>query len=149
MALVLKTSGRKSSWVRIPSPPPRIAHRARGKHMKQENRLTGNFGEGLAVNLLKEKGFEIVERNFSTRFGEIDIIARKDGVLVFVEVKTKKGDDFGTPEEMVGKGKVFRVKRMAEVYLSGKEMACRIDMVAVVLDSQNRVERITHYENLY
>ncbi|MBI2326532.1 YraN family protein [Candidatus Collierbacteria bacterium] len=116
--------------------------------MKQENRLTGNFGENLAATFLAKKGFEIVERNFSTRFGEIDIIVRKDGVLVFVEVKTKKGDDFGTPEEMVGRGKVFRVKRMAEVYLSGKDVPCRIDMVAVVLDDQNKVERITHHENL-
>ncbi len=116
--------------------------------MKEENRKTGRFGEDLAADFLKKKGYEIVERNFATRFGEIDIIARKNGVTVFVEVKTKKGDEFGSPEEMVGKNKLGRVKRMATVYLDGKEVTCRIDMVAVVLDGQNKVQRITHYENL-
>ncbi len=116
--------------------------------MKQENRKTGGLGESLAVDFLKKKEFEIVERNFGTRFGEIDIVARKDGVMVFVEVKTKRGDAFGSPEEMVGRIKLMKVRRMAEVYLNGKEVPCRIDMVAVVLDRDDRVERITHYENL-
>ena len=97
---------------------------------------------------MKEKGFEIITRNFATRFGEIDIVVKKDGVLVFVEVKTKRGDFFGSPEEMVGRNKVERVRRMAQIYLDGEEAACRIDMVAVVLGTDDRVVRINHYKNL-
>lgn len=116
--------------------------------MKSENRNIGRLGEQLAQQLLADKGYQIIERNFGTKFGEIDLIAKDGDVLVFVEAKTKKGLDFGSPEEMFTKGKMQRVKRMAAVYLQGQEAKCRIDMVAVVLDSQNRPERITHYPNV-
>lgn len=59
------------------------------------------MGEEIACRLLKEKGYRIIETNFRTRFGELDIIASKDNFLVFVEVKLKKGTDFGLPEEMI------------------------------------------------
>lgn len=116
--------------------------------MKQENRNKGARGEEIASEHLTGKGYEIIERNFQTKFGEIDIIAKKDGVLVFVEVKLKVGERFGSPEEMVGKGKINKVKRMSVIYLKGKEVRCRMDVVAVVLDSEGRVERLTHYENV-
>lgn len=104
----------------------------------------------MAHQSLSDKGYQVIERNFGTKFGEIDLIAKDGDVWVFVEVKTKRGLDFGSPEEMFTKGKMQRVKRMAAVYLQGRETttACRIDMVAVVLDSQNRPERITHYPNV-
>lgn len=116
--------------------------------MKAYNKDTGRIGEQLAQNLLKEKGYQIVKRNFSTRFGEIDLICQDGGTLVFVEVKTKRGLDFGMPEEMYTKGKAERVKRMASVYLEGRETNCRIDMVAIVLDDNNQPQRITHYPNV-
>ena len=116
--------------------------------MKSENRNIGRLGEQLAQQLLVGKGYEIVEHNFYTRFGEIDLIMRDNETMIFVEVKTKKGLDFGSPEEMFTAGKMQRVKRMATVYLKGRETKCRIDMVAVVLDSQNRSQRITHYPNV-
>ena len=116
--------------------------------MKKQNRAKGDEGEEMATGYLMEKGYEIVERNFQTRFGEIDIIARKDGILVFVEVKLKQGEEFGTPEEMYGFGKRQKVKRMAVMYLKGEEVKCRIDMIAIVVDPNDRVERLTHYENV-
>ncbi len=117
--------------------------------MKVFNRVTGRQGEDLAAIHLKEKGYEILERNFSNKFGEIDIIARDKNVLVFVEVKAKKGDDFGLPEEMVGRGKLSKIRHMATIYLNGKDAPCRIDVVAIVLGENNEVARITHYENVY
>lgn len=116
--------------------------------MKSENKNVGKLGEQLAQQLLTDKGYQIIERNFGTKFGEIDLIAKDRGIWVFVEVKTKKGLDFGSPEEMFTKGKMQRVKRMAAIYLQGQETKCRIDMVAVVLDSQNQSERVTHYPNV-
>ena len=117
--------------------------------MKNENSITGKRGEDIAVELLKTKSYTILERNWRNKFGEIDIIAKKDGILVFVEVKTKIGELFGLPEEMAGKGKLQKVRNMATVYLNGKETPCRIDVVAVVLSENGQVTRLTHYENVY
>lgn len=116
--------------------------------MKAFNKDTGNRGENLAGELLQKKGYEIITRNFRTRFGEIDIICQDGESLVFVEVKTKRGLDFGMPEDMYTKGKAQRVKRMASAYLQGKETNCRIDMVAVVLGDDDIPLRITHYPNV-
>jgi putative endonuclease len=116
--------------------------------MKQFNRKTGQIGEEFASRALSEKGYTILERNYSNKFGEIDIIAKDKGLLVFVEVKAKIGVDFGLPEEMVGKGKLYRIRSMATVYLKGKEVPCRIDVVAIVLDEDMKVTRLTHYENV-
>ena len=117
--------------------------------MKDFNRDTGRLGESLADEHLRKKGYEILERNFSNKFGEIDIIARDKNVLVFVEVKAKKGIDFGMPEEMVGRGKLHKIRNMATIYIKGQELLCRIDVVAVVLGPNNEVTRLTHYENVY
>ena len=59
----------------------------------------GNFGENYVSNYLKNLGFNIIDRNYHTKYGEIDIIASKDGKIHFVEVKTRKSLLFGTPEE--------------------------------------------------
>jgi putative endonuclease len=117
--------------------------------MKTFNRETGRVGESLAAQMLEKKGYTILERNFSNKFGEIDIIARDINVFVFVEVKTKVGEDFGSPEEMINAGKLQRIRNMAMVYLAGRSVLCRIDVVAVVLDDFNEVVRLTHYKNVY
>ncbi len=117
--------------------------------MKLFNKITGNTGEDLALAALAKKGFDILERNYSNKFGEIDIVCKKDGLLIFVEVKTKTGDYFGSPEEMISRGKLQRVRNMATMYMNGKLLPCRIDVVAVVLNSENKLERLTHYENVY
>lgn len=119
--------------------------------MKNQNKVTGNKGEELAAAYLEKKGYRIIERNFRTRFGEIDIICWDDQTLVFVEVKTKIGHDFGEPEEMVNKSKIGKVKRMGEVYLQDKGLVvpCRVDVVAIVLGGIDVVERIDHYLAVY
>ncbi|HEX9007644.1 MAG TPA: YraN family protein [Patescibacteria group bacterium] len=119
--------------------------------MKKENFKTGKLGESLAGRYLQRKGYRIKECNFSTRFGEIDIICYDAQILVFVEVKTKIGHDFGEPEEMVNKRKLSQVKRMGEVYLQDNnlDVPCRVDVVAVVLNQNKEVERIDHYQGVY
>lgn len=145
--------------------------------MKQDNKQTGNRGEDLAVEYLQKKGYRIEERNFRTRFGELDIVCWDKETLVFVEVKTKIGHDFGEPEEMVNKSKLAQVQRMGEVYIelktqeleksipSGPGLAdwgplrpgpgegwrgqCRVDVVAIVLREDGEVEKLEHYEAVY
>lgn len=119
--------------------------------MKNKNFLTGRLGETVASKYLQEKGYRIVENNFRTRFGEIDIICYDKEILVFVEVKTKNGHDYGEPEEMVNKNKISRVKKMGEIYLQDKNIdpGCRVDVVGIVLDDEENVERINHYQAVY
>ncbi|MBU2577784.1 YraN family protein [Patescibacteria group bacterium] len=122
--------------------------------MKQANFEKGRLGEEIACRLLKEKGYLIVETNFRTRFGELDIIASKGNFLVFVEVKLKKGTDFGLPEEMITEAKLLQVRRTAEAYLqqnpsiSVKFLQYRIDAVCIVLNENNTLKEARHYENV-
>lgn len=116
--------------------------------MKFFNREIGRIGEAIAEKYLVGKGFELILRNFYTRFGEIDLIMHDKNILVFVEVKAKKGLDFGTPEEMFTRSKYRKVKNMATLYLKGREVKSRIDMVAVVLDESNEPISVKHYENV-
>ncbi len=104
-------------------------------------RLTGNRGESMAVKYLKKQGYKIVKRNFTTPFGEVDIIAQKDGVLAFVEVKTSLTDIFGTPSERVNANKIRRYHLCANYYFTGREVDCtvRFDIIEVFQKSVNHL----------
>lgn len=117
--------------------------------MKTSTRETGKLAEDLAVQALTEKNYQILERNFQNRYGEIDIIAKDKDILVFVEVKAKKGTKFGLPEEMVSRFKLKKIQNMATIYMKGKSLPCRIDVIAVVLSSEDELISLTHYENVY
>jgi len=125
--------------------------------MKSDNKQVGAIGEDAAAQFLRKKDYQILERNFHTRWGEIDIIARekrKDPIfpkIVFVEVKTKTGDQYGEPWEMINRNKYQQVKNMAQVYLTKNglgEVPCRIDVIGVWLDLEHEVEKIKHWENV-
>ena len=95
----------------------------------------GKRGEDLACDELEKRGYVIVDRRFRTRCGELDIVARDGAVLVFVEVKTRSGSDFGTPFESVTWKKRQRLSQMAASYLFVKRLvgaACRFDVVAIL-----------------
>lgn len=117
--------------------------------MKALNKEVGRIGESIAEEFLLKKGYNPIARNFFTKFGEIDLILKDDSILVFVEVKTKKSLRLGTPEEMFTPRKYERVKRMAILYLNGREIPCRIDMVAVILSPDNQLLSLNHYPNVY
>lgn len=118
--------------------------------MKQLNRIKGGEGEEIAAQFLKKKGYEILDQNNSTKWGELDLIVSKNDILIFVEVKLKTTEDFGTPEEMIGKSKLAQIKRTAEMYLlNNSDMAkaydrYQVDAICIVKETG----RITHYENL-
>lgn len=115
---------------------------------KQENKTTGNKGETLAAEHLMRKGYKILGRNYRSKWGEIDIIAKIDQTVVFVEVKTKSTDQFGEPWEMVNPWKIEQVKKMGEVWCReyGWEGRVRLDVVGVYL---NEIEpRVEHWESV-
>ncbi|HTQ27678.1 MAG TPA: YraN family protein [Puia sp.] len=84
--------------------------------MARHNEL-GNMGEELAVAYLQEQGYELLERNWRHSHSEIDIIARKEGVLHFIEVKSRSNDHFGFPEEGVDDKKLENLLLASEAYL--------------------------------
>ncbi len=98
----------------------------------------GRKGEEIATKYLKKRGYEILERNFkSKRWGEIDIVAIKDDVLVFVEVKARVGSKYGEPQEAVTPFKLRALKRTGQYYRiehPNLPEALRIDVVAITLD---------------
>ena len=121
---------------------------------KKENYNKGKNGEEMARDFLLKKGFELIESNYENKIGEIDLIMINKDWLVFVEVKLKIGDKFGTPEEMINRRKLSQVKRVAESYLVLEKKKVkrfekfRIDAVCIVLDEDEEIQRITHYENI-
>lgn len=105
------------------------------------NLLTGKKGEDLAVAYLQQKGFIILERNWRFSHAEIDIIAAKNAVLHFVEVKTRKSLKYGAPEESVSVKKMNQLKKGAEEYQfrNNEWKEVQFDVLAITL-SNNRIE---------
>ena len=106
----------------------------------------GDSGERVAALFLQQRGYKILERSWRTRGGEIDLVAEDVDGLAFVEVRTRRGDSAGTPEESLTRRKRARMIAMAVEYLSRHEewaeCAWRIDFVAIELEPQGRVKRI-------
>lgn len=104
--------------------------------MTRARQTLGEQGEALACRELRRRGYAILARRYRTRFGEIDIIAREAGTLVFVEVKTRRRAYFGGPVAAVGFRKQRRLVNMARSYLMGlpgAEPPARFDVVGVTL----------------
>ncbi len=83
----------------------------------EDRKLLGRLGEDLAAAMLYAEGFSILDRNFRSRYGEIDIVCLKSGVIWFTEVKTRTCEAFGEPEEAVNGLKQYRMRKTAEYYL--------------------------------
>lgn len=99
-----------------------------------DNKVFGDRGERLAERHLKRLGYRILERNYRTPVGELDIVAMDGGTLVFVEVKARRGAGFGAPEMSVNLHKRRQITKAALVYLSkrrGAEVPCRFDVVGI------------------
>ena len=98
------------------------------------NKMLGRQGEDRAAVYLAGKGYRILERNYSTRNGEIDLIALHEGEVVFVEVKTRTSNAYGAPELAVNARKQMRMVKAALAYIKYKklhQMPCRFDVVAI------------------
>ena len=105
-------------------------------------RTIGDKGEDFAVKYLRKKHYKILERNYSGKFGEIDIIVKDGEYIVFVEVKTRSGDEYGAPCEAVDARKREKYFKVAEEYLlrNGKsDSPCRFDVVEIEKGQINHI----------
>ncbi|MFP3866758.1 MAG: YraN family protein [Desulfobacteraceae bacterium] len=116
--------------------------------MTLSRRILGQAGEDLAVATLKRQGYKILERNYTTPLGEIDLIAQHQGALVFVEVKTRQSQAFGSAREAISRRKQTRLQRLAQYYLKQRRLtprSMRFDVVAISVQGQDiKVEIIPH-----
>ena len=118
--------------------------------MPHSRQRVGTAGEEIACAELEKLGYRIIERNYRSRFGEIDIIARHDDTIVFVEVKTKTSGDFGDPVDEVTPQKMRQIVSMGEEYYSfccQRDTLCRFDVVGIDLSVQPA--QITIYQDAF
>lgn len=116
------------------------------------NRKSGIEGENLAVEYLKSKGYKILERNYSSKTGEIDIIAQDRGYIVFIEVKSRDNLNFGRPVESITRQKVRSIIRTAQCYLLYKRKQnslCRFDVVEVLRGEVNHIVAAYDMTDMY
>ena len=118
--------------------------------MPDSRRQLGQWGEELAASHLERLGYNIVQRNYRCRLGEVDIIAQDGARLAFVEVRTRRGDAYGTAKESVTPAKQERLAAVARQYLSENchaDVDWGIDVVAIQLTGHNVVRRIELIRN--
>ncbi len=117
--------------------------------MANERLALGARGEAAARAYLRQRGYSIEATNYRCRWGEIDIVASQGEVLVFVEVRTRRGEAFGSPQESITPRKRERLVLAAQHYLQehSAEPHWRIDLVAVEADGRGAVRRIQQVEN--
>ena len=109
----------------------------------------GKFGEDEAAIFLKQKGYKILERNFSCKRGEIDIIALDKNEIVFIEIKARVSVKYGLPSEAVTKYKLKHIYKTAEYYLYTRNLEkenCRIDVIEVYI--KNKQVIINHLKQV-
>lgn len=107
-------------------------------------KVFGSKGEDIAAEFLKQKGYKILKRNYTTPLGEADIIARDNNTIVFVEVKARSSNAFGQPFEAVNHRKQEKLKKIALYYLKHNkiELPVRFDVVSIV--SRNGKAEVNH-----
>ncbi|MBQ7705114.1 MAG: YraN family protein [Selenomonadaceae bacterium] len=118
--------------------------------MSNTTKKLGNAGENLAATFLENHGYKILEKNYRIRTAEIDIIAEKDSVIIFVEVKTRSNIRKGTPAEAVNLRKQKKIIEAASVFLQDEnfcDCACRFDVIEII--STGKDFKINHIENAF
>lgn len=124
------------------------------KNSNDTRKEFGNFCEKLAADYLEGKGYEIVTRNYRKPWGEIDIIAFKDNICVFVEVKANSREFVGNfnPELRVDNKKLGKIIKTAELYMTGEWNRVgydwQVDVVSVTISESDKKAKIRHFKNV-
>ncbi|MCO4293018.1 YraN family protein [Solitalea sp. MAHUQ-68] len=118
--------------------------------MAHHNEL-GKKGEQIALEHLKNNGFEIIANNWRYQHAEIDLIAQKKNELIFIEVKTRTGNFFGHPEEFVTnqKEKLFAMAADEFIYRKGHNGECRFDIISITFNKEGDSYQVHHIEDAF
>jgi len=107
------------------------------------NKELGDWGEQIAVDYLISNNIKVVGRNIRTSYGEIDIIGQKDGIIIFFEVKTRRTEEFGNPEDAVNYKKREHMRNSALDFMQSNpdlEMDWRIDVIAIFVGGKDKFQ---------
>lgn len=117
--------------------------------MSDGRKRLGAWGESVAAHHLEAQGYRIVARNWRCTQGEIDLVAQAGTEWVFVEVKTRRGKEMGSPEEALTPAKQKKLMTLAQIYVAEQDLDVdwRIDLVAVELDKGGKLLRCEHIPN--
>jgi putative endonuclease len=118
--------------------------------IKTLNKIKGNYGENLAIEFLKEKRYEILERNYENKFGEIDIIAKENETIIFVEVKYRENLKFGEGVEAVDFYKRNHIKSVAKLFIMKNHLEnaeIRFDVIEILkINTKYEINQIKSIE---
>jgi putative endonuclease len=120
------------------------------KNVTYQKRI-GDEGEDFARQYLRARGYQILERNYHSRYGEVDLVAEHDRCIVFVEVKTRTSDRFGLPEESVTPEKLEKINDTGLLWLQDHPEApddWRVDVIAIIMDKNQNVVDIQHFVDI-
>lgn len=120
--------------------------------MKGYNKDIGYLGESLAIKYLVNKGYSILEKNYRIKLGEIDIICRKNNILIFVEVKSRYTNNYGYPIESVTYSKQKKIINISKFYILTNKCYnsnIRYDIIEVLLNNSNEFYNINHIEDAF
>ena len=115
------------------------------------NKQTGAIGEQYASDYLHNKGYRILVQNYTSRWGELDIIAQFHNKIIFVEVKTRRDTRRGMPYEGVTRSKLHHLHRTIQYYILINKLEKRkhqLDVVGILLKPDNSIDELKHYENV-
>jgi len=120
---------------------------------KNKTQIRGELGESASTEYLLQEGYNILEKNFHSAYGEVDIIAEKANILAFVEVKTRKSHSMATAREAVSRSKQIKLIKTATMYIQKKavKMQPRFDVIEIYIDGENGefITEINHIENAF
>lgn len=118
--------------------------------MRGFRKQVGDKGEDTASDFLMNKGYKIIQRNYRCMYGEVDIIAEYDEAIIFVEVRTRRSNSFGTPQDSITPSKINKISKTALCYIQEKcfsDRSCRFDVIAITYSKG--IQNITHIENAF
>lgn len=110
----------------------------------------GNKGEQLAADHLADQGYQLLDHNFHTRYGELDLVMLDRGIIVFVEVKTRTSTAFGSPEDSITPSKMEHIQNAGLLWLQEHPEApddWRIDVISILMDRCGQLQNIQHFIN--
>lgn len=121
--------------------------------MPSKKRIFGDQGEYIALEYLEKKGMTLLQKNFLVRTGEIDLVMQDKKEVVFVEVKTRSSDAFGSASEAITPTKLQRIKKAIEQYFFSQEKnmyeeSFRIDAICISLGKDQKNPEIEHFQNI-
>jgi putative endonuclease len=117
--------------------------------MKRTRSQTGQWGEAIAAKHLESNGYSVLQRNWRHGHGELDIVAQKDELIVFVEVRTRRNDAFGMAEESISPKKRAKLIETAQAFLDAHDLSeaqWQIDVIVIELGEKNTVKRLEQIE---